>query len=616
MVKVMFKLENRILAIGLILLTIILGCSSSPYKRAQTPGRRYAELEAELLFDEAMLSYNENRLNVAIQGFQQLVRNYPNSWKKAEAIYYLAKSYNRLQNYEQTINWGNRLIEEHAKSDFVDETYFLLGETYKKIYDYYRGARSFLKVVDHTEDKDLRNEAENNFRSIISRNLSIEELIKLGENNSASDMIPLVYVVAAQKYLEENKNDRAKDLLEYAVTTFPINPYTQEAEYLYDKIWSSGEDYDSDYTEQKFDQPDYPIPDIEPSKTTGVDPNKIGLLVPQTGKYAVYGKSVKKGVELALQEYNSGASQPLSLVVVDSEGEPVQAVKGVRNLVDNEGVLAVIGPIMSGPAISVSSFVDVRKTPLITPTATERGISSISSYIFQLNFSTSESYYQGENMAEYAYERLGYRTFGLIYPTDRYSMGLASAFSNKIKMLGGEIVADEQYLEGNTDFKVQMKALKDADPEAIYVPANEQDILMLAPQFKYYDIDAQILGADGWDSERVVRQGEYYVEGVIFTSIFHEKNKFTNPNSFTKRYKYKHGAEADITAILAYDAMQIIIDGIQNGAITRQELRDSIANTKSYDGASGRITIQPDGSVTRKTFFLTITDGNIIELGD
>ena len=372
----MHQNKSILFLIALLLLFLLAGCRS-PYADRKSPSHRYAEMEAELLFDEALYNYNNNNLKVAIQGFEKLVKNYPNSWKRAEAMYLLAQSYKRLGMYDIAINWAKHQIEEYPETKFTANSYFLLGKTYEKIYDYKNSAICFLRTVDFTDDKNLKNESEKAFRQIISKNLKAEELAKLAEDYKYSELSPLALIVAAQKYVEQDNNQKAKELLEYTITMYPISPYTQEAEYLYDLKWNNSGA--SDYSA---------LPDIDYSakpQNPTIDPTKIGLIAPFTGKYAIYGKSVKNGIQLALDEYNANAKKRMSLISYDSMGEPVESVKAARRLIETDGVLAIIGPIMSGPTISAASLADISKTVLITPTATEQGISSIGSYIFQLN---------------------------------------------------------------------------------------------------------------------------------------------------------------------------------------------------------------------------------------
>ncbi len=194
-----------------------------------------------------------------------------------------------------------------------------------------------------------------------------------------------------------------------------------------------------------------------------VNRNRIGCLLPLSGAYAPYGKTLKQGMELALEEINRHRPEGeyLGLAAIDSKGTTNGAVTGLQRLIDLEKVMVVIGPALSSSVKALLPVLERRRIPVISPAASESGLAAKSAYLFRYMLTNQE---QGEAMAEYVVLRRNYRRIGILHSTARYDCSLAEAFAAKVQELGGEVAARLEYPQGATDFKQQMLGLGGVDP--------------------------------------------------------------------------------------------------------------------------------------------------------
>ncbi len=194
-----------------------------------------------------------------------------------------------------------------------------------------------------------------------------------------------------------------------------------------------------------------------------VNRNRIGCLLPLSGAYTPYGKTIKQGLELALEEINRHRPEGeyLGLVAIDSKGTTNGAVTGLQRLIDLEKVMVVIGPALSSSVKALLPILERRRIPVISPAASESGLAARSAYLFRYMLTNQA---QGEAMAEYAVLGRNCRRIGILHGTARYDRSLAEAFESKVRELGGEVVARQEYPQGATDFKAQMLGLGGVDP--------------------------------------------------------------------------------------------------------------------------------------------------------
>lgn len=289
--------------------------------------------------------------------------------------------------------------------------------------------------------------------------------------------------------------------------------------------------------------------------------NKIGLLAPFSGKYKVLGEQVLQGVELV--------NTALEVITVDTKGDPIETYMLTRALIENEDVIAIIGPVLSVNAITAACLADCYEVPLITPTATNSRIRALSEYVYLLNTSIEA---QARALAEYGTAILGIRQFAALYPDDNYGTNAMRIFKDVVERRGGELFKAMGYEPGKKDFKEELLEIRDAAPGGLFIPAYPEDILLIAPQLWYYQVindSIRILGTNGWGTEEVIKQGTKYVEGVIYSDF----SSSASYSEFDSNFLTSYGQEPTRISKLGYTAMLIISRAFEEGASSRKKLQ-------------------------------------------
>ncbi|BDG03402.1 ABC transporter substrate-binding protein [Anaeromyxobacter oryzae] len=334
-----------------------------------------------------------------------------------------------------------------------------------------------------------------------------------------------------------------------------------------------------------------------------------------TGLSATFGLSSDKGIQLAIEELNAKGGVKGKLLAVktyDDQGKPDEAAITATRLVVQDRVAVLLGEVASTRSLAMAPIADANKVSMITPSSTNVKVTKDGDktrpYVFRVCFIDP---FQGTVMAKFARGELKLARVAVLRDVGNdYSVGLADAFLAKYKELGGAIVDDQSYREGDQDFKAQLTAIKARNPEAIYVPGYYTDVALIARQARELGMKQPLLGGDGWDSEKLYEIGGKALQGSYFSNHYSAEDPAPRIQEFVKRYKERFGAVPDSLAAQAYDAAKIAADAIGRAKdFSGPAIRDAIAATRDYPGVTGVITIDQDHNAVKPAVVLKV-EGN------
>lgn len=342
------------------------------------------------------------------------------------------------------------------------------------------------------------------------------------------------------------------------------------------------------------------------------DTIKIGGLAPLTGDVSVYGVAVDNGVKMAVEEINADGGvlgKQIEYIVYDEKGDATEAVNAYNKLVQSDNVVAIVGDVTSKPTLAVAQQAAKDKIPLITASGTAENITQAGENIFRACFIDP---FQGELMASYASKKLEKKTAAIIYNiSDDYSKGLYEAFEAAAGDLGIEVVQVEGYGKGTVDFKAQLTNIKSKNPDVIFLPVYYQDAALIAVQAKELGIEAQFLGADGWDGVigQVDESNMDAVNGAYFCSQYSAQSDDPNLQAFLSKYKETYGMDASQFAVLGYDAMKMLAQAISEAGSTDSAAITSAMAAIDFTGLTGHMTFDENRNPVKSAAITQIDNG-------
>src|SRR5439155_5054238 len=118
-----------------------------------------------------------------------------------------------------------------------------------------------------------------------------------------------------------------------------------------------------------------------------------------------------------------------------------------------------------------------------------------------------------------------------------------------------------------------------------------------------------IFGGDGWESSSLVPIGGKAMEGCYFSTHLAPDEKSPLVQKFVSEFRAKYGETPDSMAALGYDSAMILAEAMKRAGTTDgAKVREALAATKDFHGATGNITIDADRNASKPAVILTITN--------
>ena len=344
----------------------------------------------------------------------------------------------------------------------------------------------------------------------------------------------------------------------------------------------------------------------------------IGIDLPLTGADAEDATLIKDGALMAIDEQNAKggvAGYKLEAVVLNDatatagQYDPAQAATNARQMVANVGIVAAVGPQMSGAGKAMSPILSEGDLATITPSSTNPDITDpkfASQYrpggkaIYFRTVTTDA--YQGPNMANFYAETLHAKSVYVLDDSGAYGVGIADTFQKQAAAKGIKVLGRDQLNPKEADYTTVLTKIKGLNPDSIYYGGVDQAGAKLAKQA--YDVMPKMIkgGGDGMYSANLLKGAGFPASNGWYATIA-GPHLTESPalKPWVAQFHTKYGEYPGDYSITSYDAALVIIDAIKRVAaggkpVTRDAVRDAIQNTH-LQTLQGMIEFDQNGDV-------------------
>jgi len=338
---------------------------------------------------------------------------------------------------------------------------------------------------------------------------------------------------------------------------------------------------------------------------------QIGGIYALTGKAASYGKWVKNGVDLAVEEINQrGGVNGKKLVVIaeDTQSEPKLAVAAFEKLVATDKISGAIGFITSSEALACVPVSENNKVIMITPIASTPELKGAGKYVFRTRESGED---QSHKIADYIYKDLGIHEASVLSENAANAVGYKKSFIERYSNLGGKIQLDLAYDEGQTDFRSVLTRLNKSNPKAVYIPGIGKVLGRVLKQAKELGFKTRFFSSAGIEDPELFKIAGDAANGVVFGAPAFSLDSTDPPTrTFIDAYKKRFGEDPSVYSANAFDAIMLLVKAMQSGKITNEQMRAYLLGVKDYPGASGLLNFDEYGGVRKPIILKTISNGS------
>ncbi len=340
---------------------------------------------------------------------------------------------------------------------------------------------------------------------------------------------------------------------------------------------------------------------------------RVGEYASLTGKEATFGTSSHQGTELAIEQVNAAGGvlgKKIDLIYEDDRSVPGEAATIAKKLINSNDVVALLGEVASGRSLEAAPIAQANHIPMISPSSTNPKVTQVGDYIFRVCFTDP---FQGKLLADFARNSLKVNKVAVFSDVAApYSVGLAEYFVKPFVAEGGTVVSEQKYTGGDKDFKAQLTVIKNARPDAIFVPGYYTDVGLIVAQARQLGITVPMFGGDGWEAPELIQiAGADALKNTYYSTHFSPQSTEPRVQKFVEAFKAKYdGKTPDAMAALGYDSAMVLVDAIKRAGTTDEPaLRDAIAATRDFPGVSGTTTLDANRDASKSAVIITVKDG-------
>ena len=363
---------------------------------------------------------------------------------------------------------------------------------------------------------------------------------------------------------------------------------------------------------------------------TDAETIKIGVLEPLTGEDAAAAEAEIKGIELAHELYPDVNGTKVELLYGDTRSEIGFVGTAAQELID-KGIVLAIGSYGNTYSLAAGAVFQKAEIPIIGATCANPLVTAGNPYYFRVCIVDS---FQGTMAAKYVYNDLDCEEAVILKQSgDDYATELSQKFSDKMTAMTGEtdaVVLTVEYKKGTTDFAKQLETIQNADAEAVYLPCTASDAVLIIKQAREAGMENVFLGSERWYQDELLEGAADAADGLVFTTFSDVETTLSiNTQTYLDAYAKKYGKEVtpESETALGFDAYLLAINAMKRqqkereeaaetseGAVSDDEakpktLRDVLAATKEFQGATGSLAFGESGDPIKPVVFMTVQNG-------
>jgi branched-chain amino acid transport system substrate-binding protein len=325
---------------------------------------------------------------------------------------------------------------------------------------------------------------------------------------------------------------------------------------------------------------------------------KIGAIFAVTGGASFLGAPEARTAEMVVEEINAAGGingKLIELIIKDSAANPEKAISFTKQLIEEDQVVAIIGPSTSGETMQIKDLVESYKVPLVSAAAAEVIVDPVASYVFKTP--QKDSY-----VAKWIFgtmQSMGIKRIGIVAANSGFGNAGKGQLEKYAPEFGIEIAIAETYDRAATDLTALLTKLKAQDVEAVVnwsiVPAQS----IVPKNMKQLGMDVPLFQSHGFGNIKYVEAAGAAAEGIIFPAgrlLIAEKLPDGHPQkenlvAYKTAYESKFGEDVSTFGGHAYDAIMLVIEAIRNAdSLDRADIRDAIESISGFPGTGGIFT--------------------------
>ncbi|MBF0501229.1 MAG: ABC transporter substrate-binding protein [Candidatus Riflebacteria bacterium] len=341
----------------------------------------------------------------------------------------------------------------------------------------------------------------------------------------------------------------------------------------------------------------------------------VGVIGPLTGNASGYGIAHKNGIRLAVDQINAVGGingRKIEAIFLDDANDKILSAEAGRDLLYKHNAIAIIGAITSDNTMNLQRLCERARVPLLTAVSTNP-------FITRVNFSFSfrclaDDTVQAQELARYTSRTLNLHRVAILHDMNKYGSAGARTYRQMATGFGQEIVLNEGFDNGTTNFRSQLEKVRASNPDGLLIWGLYRESALALRQAREMGINVPAFGGDGMALPDFLAIAGPAAENTVLTFPFDPVRGGERAKKFLDEYRKAFSMEADSFAAHGYDAMMLLARAITTSNATGPGIRDALSRIGPYEGIVGKGGLDETGNETRPVQLARVQAGNFVPM--
>lgn len=351
---------------------------------------------------------------------------------------------------------------------------------------------------------------------------------------------------------------------------------------------------------------------------------QLGAVLSLTQAGGVYGPQSKNGAQLAVDQINASGGingAKINLTVLDDQSDKATSAAKAQTLIQQNQVLAFLGPTLSNSAVAVHPLAESLKTPVLAVSTTGIHIvpdcnypdSTPCKYVFR--DSLGEETAIPDNIKSYVSDAHPKTGVLLVAQDDKFSSDGGKIVQNTVGQYNIQLLKTIPFSKNDADLSQYVTQAVQLNPDVIFITSLGGIPAKIMTAARNLGWQGQFLGGNGFNTATVSKQAGAAGKGARSASAWYIGNTFASNADFVSAYKAQYNSDPDQFAAQGYTGIKILAEAAKHANLTftdlqgdRTKMRDAMEKV-SIDTPLGPFQFTSNHDV-KQTVWVIAMDGN------
>jgi len=319
---------------------------------------------------------------------------------------------------------------------------------------------------------------------------------------------------------------------------------------------------------------------------------KIGFISALTGDAASLGQADKATVEMFFEENPMIAGKKVQVIYEDGQCNGQKGASAAEKLVNVDKVQVILGAGCSGETLGAAPIVERAKVLLFSSTSSSPEVTTAGDYVFRNAPADDKSAVVMTDIVSKKFKKAA-----LITQNNDYSQAYRKQLQDQLPAAGVELVVDESFNTGTTDFKSILQKVKESGAEVlINLPGESSPAGFITKQARELGIELPVYGGDVLSGTEYFDIAKDAAEGSIIVIAAADRTR-ADVNAFLEKIRARLGQEVAFEAymLLSWDRMNILKNAIESVGYDATKIKEYLYAMEMYKGLGGDTKFDENG---------------------